>query len=177
MADSKISALSDGSSLQSGDQLVVARSSANKSVLAQHLPGWEIGYTQITAPVNVASTTESTGTTIISPGALTFDGSPVICHFFAPYVKIDSVAAGDSVVVSLFEGATQIGRLLLATTFAAGIQFDGARTGLLRFTPSAGSHTYTVTAHATSTTGTPQVGAGVGGTGAYVAAFVRFTKA
>jgi hypothetical protein len=35
-------------------------------------PGFEIGYDQITSPVNVASTTEASGTTVITCGALRF---------------------------------------------------------------------------------------------------------
>lgn len=139
-------------------------------------PGFEIGYTQITAPVNIASTTEATGTTIISPGALTFDGTAVMCHFFAPYVKADTASAGDFVTICLFEGATEIGRLGSSLSVITANQTFFSMSLFLRFTPTAAAHTYTVTAFSTSTTGTPQVGAGAGGTGAYNPAFVRFTK-
>jgi len=139
-------------------------------------PGFEIGYTQITAPVTIASTTEATGTTIISPGALTFDGTAVICHFFAPSCTTDTGAAGDIVVVSLFEGATQIGRLCQTVALITTTTLKLPLAGFLRFTPTAASHTYTVTAFATSATGSPSITAGASGTGAFVPAFVRFTK-
>ena len=137
-------------------------------------PGYEISYTQVTASVNVVSTTESSGTTIFSPGALTFDGTLVIVelggHLFTP-----SGAAGDQLVVSLFEGATQITRLAVAQTVAAS-NLIVPMSNRYRFTPSAGSHTYTITAFANVTTGTPRVLAGNGSTGGNPPAFVRFVK-
>lgn len=139
-------------------------------------PGYEVGYTQITADVPIASTTEAAGTTIISPGALTFDGSAVICEMFSPRVLVDTVGPGDSVVVSLFEGATQIGRLVVVSVSVAGTPAGVPVIGRLRFMPSGGAHTYTVTAYSTSVTGTPTVQAGAGGTGSLVPAYIRFTK-
>lgn len=139
-------------------------------------PGFELNYTAITAPVNVASTTEATGTTIISPGAITFDGTAVLVHFFTPLITTPTAAVGNVVTVSLFESTTQIGRLCTVTTSATADQNPTGASGFLRFTPTAAAHTYTITAFASSTTGTPAIGAGAGSTGAYVAAFVRFTK-
>lgn len=139
--------------------------------------GFEIGYAQITAPVNVISTTEASPTTIIAPGALTFDGGPVMVEFFSPFVTNPQVANG-FVLILLFEGSTEIGRLadIGMTTSSTSFQYNIAAVGRYRFTPTAGVHTYTVGAICNSTTGTPKVGAGAGGTGAYVPAFVRFTK-
>lgn len=137
-------------------------------------PGYELNYTALTSVVNVASTTEASGTTIISPGAITFDGSAVMVEFFSPIVKLATVA-GSFVVVSLFEGATQIGELCDFENVASAAAGYPA-VGRLRFTPTAAAHTYTVTAFSTSLTGTPSIGAGVSGTGTTVPAFVRFTK-
>ena len=137
-------------------------------------PGYEVGYDQITASVNVVSTTEATGTTIIAAAAHTFDGAPVICEFFTEALTVGGLLA-EIVIVSLFESSTQITRL-------AAVDNNSANTLIVpvyaryRFTPSAASHTYTVTAHTTSVTGTPSVGAGSGGTGAPPPCFVRFTK-
>lgn len=139
-------------------------------------PGFEIGYDQITGVVNIASTTEATGTTIITCAAHTFDGNPVLAQFFAPFVQSTSQTGSQSVTVCLFESSTEIGRLCTWSVAATTPQIAVAMTGLLRFTPSAASHTYTVTAFATNTLGTPQVGAGASGTGAYNPAFIRFTK-
>jgi hypothetical protein len=140
-------------------------------------PGFEIGYAQITAPVAVVSTTEATGTTIVAPGALVFDGAPVLVTFFSPAVRVDTAGAGDFVIISLFEGASQITRLVLLETIVIGQATNYSTTGSFRFTPTAASHTYTVTASVSSTaSGTPQVGAGAGGTGGYPPAYVRFQK-
>jgi hypothetical protein len=143
-------------------------------------PGFEIGYDQITAPVSVVSTTEATGTTIITCAAHVFDGGAVICEFFAPAIELPSaISTNDIVVVSLFEGSTQIGRftvcLLGDLTTGQGCRMPG--TGKFRFTPTAGSHTYTVTAFCNSTTGSPSVDAGAAsGAGTLMPAFCRFTK-
>jgi hypothetical protein len=138
-------------------------------------PGFEIGYTQITSSVNVVSTTEAAGTTIFSPGALPFDGSPVICEVFC--FAVTPSAATSSLTLCLFEGAIQITRLAQFATFqAAVLQSVVSLPGIYRFTPSVGSHTYTVTSFVSTTTGTPNVGAGPGGTAGTSPAFVRFTK-
>jgi len=136
--------------------------------------GSEVGYDQITAPVSVVSNTEATGTTVISCAAHTFDGSPVFAVFFAPFVSSDATA-GHQLIVSLFEGATQIGRLLNYVAPTSTANNTQAITGMLRFTPSAASHTYTVTAFMV-TAGSGTVGAGTSGTGNNVPAFIRFTK-
>lgn len=139
-------------------------------------PGFEISYTQITSNAAITDTAEATATALISPGAITFDGSLVLAHFFCPQVTTDTAGAGDFVIVSLFEGSTQIGRLCDTRTVATASTYAGALSGFLRFTPTAGSHTYKVTAFATSATGSPQLTAGNGGTGGFVPAFIRFTK-
>lgn len=138
-------------------------------------PGYEIGYDQITSPVNVVGTTESAGTTIITCAAHNFDGSPVLVTFFTPFIE-QSSNAGGQVTVCLFESSTQITRLITDGTPATAVQNVVSMVGLYRFTPTNGSHTYTVTAFSPSTTGTPQIGAGAGGTAAYPPCFIRFTK-
>lgn len=139
--------------------------------------GAEISYTQITASVNVTATSEAAGTTIISPGAITFNGSPVLVHFFAAWLKTPSGAIDQGITVSLFEGATEIARLATAFTQTTASLRLGPANGFYRFTPTAGAHTYTVTAFVPSTAGTPQVVAGPGGTAANQPAFLRFTYA
>jgi hypothetical protein len=136
--------------------------------------GTELGYDQITANVTVASTTEATGTTVITCAAHVFDGAAVIAEFFSPVV-VPNVAAGGLVVVSLFESTTQIGRFgAVENTVVTVAALDVPFYARIRFTPTAASHTYTVTAHQGNGNGT--VGAGAAGTGAYPPAFVRFTK-
>lgn len=169
--NSLITFLSGGLSSQ------VVVSGGGTTINYSYPPGYEVGYSQITSTVNVVSTTEASGTAIISPGALTFDGTAVIAEFFCPIANLPTAAAGNFLIVSLFEGATQITRLVAAQTPSVTAQEGVALYGRYRFTPTAASHTYSVTAFANSTTGTPAIIAGAAGTGAYPPAFVRFTKA
>ncbi len=129
-------------------------------------PGFEVGYDQRTTNLTVASATEATGTTVITCAAHVFDGSPVCAHFYSGQIAPDT---GDFIVVNLFESTTQIGRLgIVQGTVATGLS------AWLRFTPTAASHTYVVTAFRGSVNGT--ILAGAGGTGALVPSFIRFTK-
>lgn len=138
--------------------------------------GFEIGYDQITAIANVTATTEATANVIIAGSSYTFDGAAVLATFYSPFIQDPSVAGQQQITVSLWEGATEITRLGIYFTGSATVQTAVAACYVYRFTPSAAAHTYTVRAHANSTTGTPQIGAGAGGVGAYPPAFLRLTK-
>lgn len=131
-------------------------------------------YDQITAGVNITSTAEATPTTIITSSAITFDGNPVMAEFYAPFVLCDTGAANDQVQILLFEGTTELGRLAQIRSLNATFAYVAPVHVATRFTPSAGSHTYKICAYATSTTGTPAVGAGAGGTGTVFPAYLRF---
>lgn len=133
--------------------------------------GDEIGYDEGTASVTVASTTEATGTTVLALTAKTFDGNPVMFEFFAPVVEMNT--AGGNVIICLFEGATQIGRL--GAYFDSG-QVNGPFHVLRRFTPTAGSHTYTVTAFKNAAGTSALIDADVGGVGKLLPMFARFTR-
>lgn len=139
-------------------------------------PGFEIGYAQITAFTAITDTLEATATALISSGALTFDGSPVICEVVAPFLQSPSGVAGQTTTLTLFEGATEIARLAIIGCLVAGTNAITALNERLRFTPTAGAHTYKVCGFVTATTGSPGIGAGATGTGAYMPAFLRFTK-
>ncbi len=154
-----------------GDAIIATSAAAGSWVFP---PGHEFGYDQITSTVNIASTTEATGTTIITAAAHTFDGGAVMAEFFSP-VGVTGTTLSQVVTISLFEAATQIGRIAVFDTPAAAQALMPIH-AMLRFTPSAASHTYTITAFTTNVTGTPQVGAGAGGTGVNVPAYLRFTK-
>ena len=135
--------------------------------------GAEIGYDQITSTVTVASTTESAGTVVISGSPHTFDGGPVIAEFFTQNLGGPTLA-GNFTILSLFEGATQIARIAQVKSESAGGSGVTANP-TYRFTPTAGTHTYSVTAFMTGGT-SGQVAAGVGGPGVNPPAFLRFRK-
>lgn len=138
-------------------------------------PGFEFGYDQITAPVTVVSTTESAGTTIITCAAHVFDGGPVMAIFNAPYIAVGATA-NEGIVPCLFEGATQLGRFSSNANPVGTAGINDPAAVQFRFTPTAASHTYTVTAFGSVTTGAPSIGAGAGGTAAYMPCFIRFVK-
>lgn len=136
--------------------------------------GREIGYDQITATVNITGTTSGTATTIIAAAAHTFDGTPVLLEFSCPQIITPSVA-GNSVGIGLYEGGSLVSLLATVLTPAAA-NMRAPVCARQRFTPSAGSHTYTIAAFVTSTTGTPQAVAGTGIGAGQAPTFLRFTK-
>lgn len=151
----------------SGDVPVASSSSAGVWAFP---PGYEIGYDQITANVTVSSSTEATPTAIISCAAHTFDGTAVLLQVFIPSNQV-AAAAGAEIVVVLFEATTELGRL---GTFGGTTGVNGQGYYGYRFTPSAASHTYTISGYQAS--GNATVNAGAAGTAAYLPAFARFTK-
>lgn len=152
--------------------------SASSAAAAVYPPGYEIGYDEITSSVTVASNAEATGTTIITCAAHTFDGSPVICTFYAPLLYTSGQVADTALGISLFESTTEIARI--GEMFNGPTLTDGLGVPVLmqmRFTPTAASHTYIVKAYvdkAGSTTS--QIVSGNKGTAGRAPAFVRFAK-
>lgn len=137
--------------------------------------GSEINYTQITAPVAVTGTSNAAPTTVISPGAVTFDGNPVLLTVFCPNILCDTTAGGDLFSTSLFEGATELAILGRVRTLVAANPGVYAVTFQFRFTPSAASHTYTIGCYVTSNA-SASFSCGAGGSGALAPAFARFTR-
>lgn len=147
--------------------------SGTSNVVKSTLPGFEIGYDPITAPVTVASTTEATPTTVITCAAHVFDGSAVLLTVFSPNIQMQTASA-DSLTITLFEATVEITRLGVFVNPATANTENMAVTLQYRFTPTAASHTYLISAHKTG--GTMSVGAGTGSGAAYPPAFARFTK-
>ncbi len=139
-------------------------------------PGFEIAYDQITSGVNVVSTTEGTPTAIIAGTAHTYENVPYVAEFFSASVTDSSAAAGTITVLLIADGAS-IGRIAVSDSVTVSTQVVQALTGKLRFTPTAASHTYGISAFVSSTTGTPTISAGAGGSGVLAPAYVRITKA
>lgn len=175
MADSKISALSALTTIAAADQLAVAHSGASNSIRGDHLPGAELSYTQRTTSVSITGTSESAGTTVLSPAAFTPDGDPIICEFFSWLVAPPSILGGE-LIIMLFESTTEITRLAMVQNGPVGSQIFVPVFARYRFTPSNASHTYTIKSFVTSTTGSPFIDAGSGGTGGNPPCYVRFVK-
>lgn len=143
-------------------------------------PGYEIGYEEITANAVVTDTAEGTGTPLITAGPFVFDGDPVTAVFSSPLVRAPSTAGPAYLVVNLWDitgtpvnlGVIGVSIVLLGTN----VNLGQAMMGSLRFSPSAGPHIFKIAAWVSSTDGTPFIGAGAGGSGTQVPAYLRFLK-
>ncbi len=172
MADSKISALSAITSLAAADQLAVAHSGASNSIRADHMPGFELDYVQITSGVNITATTDATANSVIDGNAVSFDGSTRIKIEF--WTLSATAAASGELVVVLYDGSTDLGRLAELQS-AGSSAHDTALYGVRFLTPSNASHTFHIKAW--TTTGTSIINAGAGGAGVNFPAWYRITVA
>lgn len=133
-----------------------------------------VSHTTRTTNLVTASTTEATGTTVITAPAFTANGVDTYeLEFFCPRLTVAANAAGNTCTISIFEGATQIGRI--ATANAAGTTaIELPIFGKYQLVPTAASHTYTVTAVHNNAACT--LNAGAGGTGVHLPMYFRITK-
>lgn len=140
--------------------------------------GSELNYTAITSDVTITGATEAGATTIITSGSVTFDGATVaVIEFYASNIQVIAGTIADGVTIDLYEDASILGRISKITPPAITNTMGVSVTGLLRRTPGSGAHTYTVKGWKTSAGDTGIVKAGSGGTGAFVPAFIRITRA
>lgn len=139
------------------------------------LAGKELDYVQITADVSITGTTEGTATTIITGTSQSYSAVTTLVEFFSADVRSPTAAAGNAVVIVLYDGATLIGRMGVIITPAAAI-LGWAGTLSYRLTPTAATHQYIIKAHVSSTTGGPIISAGSGGSGLSLPAFLRITR-
>jgi hypothetical protein len=135
--------------------------------------GAELGYDQITAGVNPTGTTAATATTVISCAAHSFDGAPVLCEFYA-WAAVMGAVSGQTVTAGLFEPAGTLITALCTVVNNAAAALRVPFGGKFRFTPSAGSHTYTIAAWVSASG--PNIAAGTGAGGGNTPAYCRFTK-
>jgi hypothetical protein len=130
-----------------------------------------LDYTEFTAPVTINSTNPAVPVTVVTAGAVAGDGSTLTCvQFYAPAV---ASASGGQVILQLFDGSTDLGRL---AQVGASIGSGSPRFEVLTrryLTPSSGSHTYSVRGYETGGNGT--VSAGAGGTDTFMPGYIRVT--
>ncbi len=171
MADSKISALSAITSLAAADQLAVAHSGASNSIRADHMPGFELDYVQLTS---TTSTTSST--TIITGNAVTYDGSTrVKVEVFTPALVVG--ASNTEAALELFDGATDLGTLCEHYQNVLSTQVNVPGYGAVFITPTAASHTYSIKLVRVIGSGSVTVQVGSGGTLTEFPAWYRITVA
>lgn len=138
-------------------------------------PGYEYDYAQITSNVTVTSTTEGSADTVVSSSAVAYDGSTtVFIEFYAPLVDPATDAAGRALLLVLYDGASNLGRMGYAQNEVSGQHGYQTMYAKRRLTPSAATHTYHVKAFVTAGTGT--VFAGDGAATHYMPAFIRITR-
>jgi len=135
----------------------------------------ELGYSQVTADINVTSTTAGSGTQIIAPLTVVCDGGPVLVEFFTPRL-LTSTVSGSEIHVSLYQDGSEKIRYFALFNTPAGVAHYATAKAEVRLTPTAGSHTFGITSFVTSTTGTPFVGAGTGAATTVAPAFLRVSK-
>lgn len=136
--------------------------------------GYEYDYVQITSNVSITATSEATANTCITGSAVTYDGSTTVyVEVFCPALAPDPTATR-SLTVWLYDGSSSIGAF--ANVYS---QHNNSNTyplhGFRKLTPSAASHTYSIRCSVSAGTGT--FSANTGGTGVYIPAFLRITKA
>ena len=133
----------------------------------------QLDYAQITAnTATITATTEGTATAVITGNSVTYDGSAVMVNFWAPKVTVP--AATTTVTYVVLRDSTVVGQVFGGSVTAAGA--GGFNYVSVKDTPSAGAHTYKVTAFAGAAGGII-VNAGAGGSGNLVPAYLRVTRA
>lgn len=134
----------------------------------------ELGYSQITGAVTItASSTDASPITVIPALTVVCDGSPVLVEFFAPFWANN--AAGGYLNIGITQDGTLKNRW--ATNYA-GANAAAGQTLQLRTTPTAGVHTFAVTANVNGNPAAGSINAGTYGAGAGTSppAFLRVSK-
>ena len=137
----------------------------------------DIAYVEFTSAVTIASVVEAAATQVVSSGTITYAAStPIWIEFFAPAVVAGG--AGVSGGINLYDSGTNVGRLFDATIVAPSASGYDVPLGTLRrkLTPSAGSHTYKISAWNTGASNFI-VEAGAGGAGVMMPGYIRIYKA
>ena len=135
----------------------------------------ELGYSQITSNVSVASASTGTGaTTVIAPVTVVCDGGPVLVEFFAANAA-PSTTSGDFLAVSLMQDGAEAIRYWTYKNNNSGGATDDHLYLSRRLTPSAGSHTFGVNAFVTSAARPGKVNASAS-TSSDGPAFLRVSK-
>lgn len=135
----------------------------------------EIEYTQITSPAVSTQTTEATADIIISGGSNAYDGSTTV--MIEVFVPVCEGPPDSNFIISLYEDGSPIGEMGRVSTAVTGSETavdNIAMFGVVRRTPSAGSHTYEAALWGGS--GTKTAYAGPGGADEIPPAYLRIYR-
>jgi len=131
----------------------------------------ELAYAEISTSVTLTSVDEANPTSVISAGAVTFDGTTRVCIEFYCW-RLQSGTAGPVIVALWDDTTTDLGRLALS-----GPNGSSMPCLVRRFlTPSVGAHTYRIRG-ITQVTGNGVVNATGGGPATGLPAYIRITTA
>lgn len=139
--------------------------------------GAQLVHTAITSDVTVTATSEATATTVVTSGSVTVDGATtVVIEFYTPNIQFLPNSLGNSMILDLYEDSTILGRIQAFRPPAAA-SMQAAAVGKVTRLPASGAHTFTVKGWKSNASDTAIVKAGAGGTGAFVASYIRVTRA
>lgn len=130
-------------------------------------PGYKLDYAQITAQVGpIGATTEGTAVAVVTGNSVAYDGSQVKVEFWCPGIT----SGAGSVTFVVLRDTTVVGHFAAMPGSAS-----GAVSGVVFDTPSAANHIYKVSCYVN--VNNCWVEAGAGGSGNFLPAFLRVTKA
>lgn len=133
--------------------------------------GLELAYTEFTSDVTISATVEASADTIVTAASLDLDGQAILVEFFCP--RLDVADTADDVLLTLWDGSTDLGRLGWHIVTGADLSFP---VNLARkITPSKGQHTYSVRGWKVGA-GSAVANAGSGDTGSLLPGFIRVTR-
>jgi hypothetical protein len=156
------------------DALKYLRGDGSWAVQPTLITGDELGYAALTAPVTITSTAEATPTDVITAPTQTFDGStPALIEFFSVLAQT-TAGSNLTLIFQLWDGATCLGRL--GYIFAGSSQTGLPIRLMHRFIPSAGAHTFKITAFANASGATVYGGPGGAAPGTYMPGYVRILR-
>ena len=126
--------------------------------------GNALAYTEFTSNVSITATTEGTANTIVTAGAVTFDGATAcMVEFFCAQL----LSGTTTISLYLYDGAASIGQIGGQDTASTGAPIRASR----KLTPSAAAHTYSIRGGVDAGTGTATAGAG--GVGAFMPGYIH----
>jgi hypothetical protein len=131
-----------------------AISNAFADIVKQLTP---IAWVEAAAAVAITATSIAASQLVVSSGAITYDGSPIIIEYSAPLAQPPAGA----LAIMLYDGATEMGYFSYLSSTVTGFGFPvNIRR---RLTPAAGSHTFLVRAWVSAGQGNLVAGNGVAG--------------
>lgn len=133
--------------------------------------GLELAYTEYTSNVTISATVEASATTIVTAPALDLDGQAILVEFFCP--RLDVADTADDVLLTLWDGSTDLGRLGWHIVTGADLSFPVMLAR--KVSPTVGQHTYSVRGWKVGAGGAI-ANAGSGGSGGLLPGYLRIVR-